>query len=621
MSIQSLKPSSQLRALSLVVALFVGTACHSVPPVRVEPRTEAQLRQELDTCALYVDALSPRTAWILHLIEMEQEVAKDPRAALRSLHERVMKEPGQTPLFAVAEVAYLAAKRTQDPDLYLAAAIYAYSFLLPADPAEAPSPYDRRFRWACDIYNRSLAQAFKDPETGQLNLAAGTRSVPMGSLEIAIDVSGFPFPIQGIELLPTDDLGVVGLGFRVRDSGLGAPLIAVARRRGEGTAGVGISDRTSVAATAFLRLGGDLEQLSSGLQATLELHSISDSTEVNVAGSRVPLESDQSATVAYGIESADLWRFDLAGLFKGKDASRQNGLILPRPFQPGRIPVVLVHGTASNPAYWAELMNSLSADELLRSHYQFWLFIYATGNPIAYSAATLRRSLAEVLAQHDPEGKDEALQRMVIIGHSQGGLLTKLMGVRISIDELSSQVLGKPFDSLGLAPNDEKLMRECLDLEPLDYVERLVFVATPHHGSFQAERWYSRLLAKLIAVPGEVTGLATRLFSSTARERLPPGMEPRVPTSLDNMNPKSPFLRFLAATPIDPGIKAHSIIPIGDAEEPAGANDGVVEYESAHIEGVESEMLVPSRHSCQAHPRTLVEIRRILREHLESSQP
>jgi pimeloyl-ACP methyl ester carboxylesterase len=412
---------------------------------------------------------------------------------------------------------------------------------------------------------------------------------------------------------------VIGLGHRVRDSGLGAPLIAVARRRGEGTAGVGISDRTSVSATVFLRLQGGLEDLSGGLPAVLELHSAFDSTAVQVFEREVPLESDLSATVAYGIQSADLWRFDLLGLFKGKDASRQNGLILPRPFQPGRIPVVLVHGTASNPAYWAELMNALSGDPLLRARYQFWLFLYATGNPIAFSAATLRRSLAEVLDQHDPEGKDEALQRMVIVGHSQGGLLTKLMGVSIEIDDLSRKVLGRPLAELGLDEVDEALMRECFDLEPMPQVERLVFVATPHHGSFLATRWYSRLFAKLIAVPGEVTGLAHNVLGRVPRERLPKGMESRVPTSLDNMDPKSPFLRFLAKTPIDPGIHAHSIIPIGNAKEPAGADDGVVEYESAHLEGVESELLVPSPHSCQSHPRTMIELRRILHEHLETS--
>jgi pimeloyl-ACP methyl ester carboxylesterase len=320
--------------------------------------------------------------------------------------------------------------------------------------------------------------------------------------------------------------------------------------------------------------------------------------------------------VAYGIESADLWRFDLAGLFKGKDADLQNGLILPRPFQRGRIPVVLVHGTASNPAYWAELMNALTAEPEIRARYQFWLFIYSTGNPIAYSAATLRRALGEVLEQHDPAGADPALKRMVIVGHSQGGLLTRLMGITVDADAVSEQVLGAPLSELGLDEQQSALMRECFDIQPLPCVERLVFLATPHRGSFLATRWYSRLFARLIAVPGEIGSVAGKIAGAVPQERLPPGMEERVPTSLDNMDPDNPTMQYLAGIPVDPRIRTHSIIPIGDAEEPAGADDGVVEYESAHLEGVDSEILVPSPHSCQSHPRTLIEMRRILLAHL-----
>ena len=350
----------------------------------------------------------------------------------------------------------------------------------------------------------------------------------------------------------------------------------------------------------------------------LELHSSFDTASVELAGRTVPLESDLSATVAYGIESANLWRFNLSGLFKGADAERHNGLILPRPFQPGRIPVVLVHGTASNPAYWAELMNALTVDPLIRSRYQFWLFIYSTGNPIIYSAATLRRALAEVLEQHDPEGADPALKRMVIVGHSQGGLLTRLMGITVDPDAVSTEVLGAPVAELGLGEEQEQLLRECLDIRPLPYVERLVFLATPHRGSFLAAKWFSRLFASLIAVPGEIGSLTDQIAGTVPRERLPPGMEERVPTSLDNMDPDNPVMNYLADIPIDPRIHAHSIIPIGDAAEPAGADDGVVEYESAHLEGVDSEILVPSKHSCQSHPRTLIELRRILLEHLEA---
>jgi hypothetical protein len=84
------------------------------------------------------------------------------------------------------------------------------------------------------------------------------------------------------------------------------------------------------------------------------------------------------------------------------------------------------------------------------------------------------------------------------------------------------------------------------------------------------------------------------------------------------MDPASPFVRYLAELPIDPRIHAHSIVPIGKAESADGADDGVVSYASAHLDGVESEVLVPAGHSCLSHPRTTIELRRILREHVRS---
>jgi hypothetical protein len=47
-----------------------------------------------------------------------------------------------------------------------------------------------------------------------------------------------------------------------------------------------------------------------------------------------------------------------------------------------------------------------------------------------------------------------------------------------------------------------------------------------------------------------------------------------------------------------------------------GKTDGVVAYESAHIDGVASEKVVRSGHSTQGHPETIEEVRRILRDHV-----
>ena len=95
-------------------------------------------------------------------------------------------------------------------------------------------------------------------------------------------------------------------------------------------------------------------------------------------------------------------------------------------------------------------------------------------------------------------------------------------------------------------------------------------------------------------------------------------LDPRGPRfgSVYGMRPGSPFLEALAATPIAPGIAAHSIIPVRGAGAGANATDGVVTYRSARIDGVESALVIPfAGHSVQGHPLAIEEVRRILLEH------
>ena len=145
----------------------------------------------------------------------------------------------------------------------------------------------------------------------------------------------------------------------------------------------------------------------------------------------VPLELEPTAALAYGLEGAPIWDFEIAGFrFVEPGQILGDGLIMMHPYREGRIPVVLVHGTASSPARWAEMYNELMHDPMVGGRFQFWLFQYNTGQPILYSAMLLRRALKNIVNEVDPQGQDAALQRMVIIGHSQGGLLTKLMAVK-----------------------------------------------------------------------------------------------------------------------------------------------------------------------------------------------
>jgi hypothetical protein len=50
------------------------------------------------------------------------------------------------------------------------------------------------------------------------------------------------------------------------------------------------------------------------------------------------------------------------------------------------------------------------------------------------------------------------------------------------------------------------------------------------------------------------------------------------------------------------------------------SSDGVVPYWSAHLDGAQSEKIVPSNHSTPLNPEAIAEVRRILHLHLKSQR-
>jgi hypothetical protein len=146
----------------------------------------------------------------------------------------------------------------------------------------------------------------------------------------------------------------------------------------------------------------------------------------------------------------------------------------------------------------------------------------------------------------------------------------------------------------------------------------VVFISTPHRGSYLANSFARRLANKLVALPGTTISATRDLASLGKGSTAEKFLRGRMPTSLDGMSPKNPGLLALADIPVTPSIKAHSIIPVkGDGDLQQG-RDGVVAYTSAHVDYVESELVVRGTHSCQNLPATIEEVRRILHEHLQN---
>jgi hypothetical protein len=263
------------------------------------------------------------------------------------------------------------------------------------------------------------------------------------------------------------------------------------------------------------------------------------------------------------------------------------------------------------------MLNEILNDRELWNRYQIWLFTYNTGNPILYSGGILTQGLRSVVQQLDPSGQDEALRKMVVIGHSQGGLLTKLTAID-SGDRFWDRLFNVPIDQIDVSSDTRELLRRSLFYKPLPFVHRVVFISTPHQGSHFTGGYISELLRRLISLPGTLLSPLQEVFQRSPEAVTTNAMGGEVPRSTDNMSPESPFIKTFSSIPIAPGVIAHSIIAVANPEDPkAEWDDGVVPYKSAHIDGVASELVVHSGHSAQESPLGIEEVRRILLENLK----
>jgi pimeloyl-ACP methyl ester carboxylesterase len=378
-----------------------------------------------------------------------------------------------------------------------------------------------------------------------------------------------------------------------------------------------VAPRLQVPVTLLLRIPEARHTLLRGapLAGTLELHLAWDGESVTIAGEQVPLENEPTAALALGVTGVPVFEietFGFLGRLSGLLAERPP-LVSTTPYKPGLIPVVFVHGTASSIVRWMDMFNRLQADPELRSRFQFWFFQYDSGNPIALSALRLREALTAAVARLDPAGTDPALRRMVLIGHSQGGLLVKMQAISTG-DRIWTGVSRTSFDQVQLSDETRDLLRRGLFVEPVPTVSRVVFICTPHRGSFvAASNLIANVVRRLLTLPLALTGVAADLARNP--DAFAGGASPVMPSAVDNMSPRHPFIRALQEIPVAPAVTVHSIIAVeGDGPVEQGS-DGVVEYASAHIEPVESELVVKSGHSVQGNPHAIEEVRRILLEH------
>ena len=623
--LQSIAPATKLIRLRACLAmaglglLLLISGCRA--PIGADKAPPREVFQQVYGNALVTSRTSDNTLAILHRFDLEQQFNETPDATIRLLHQKAVESGDRDLLYALSELNYIEGERVQrivkpwDPrdarDYYLASAVYAWFFIFNNATNQTSVEYDDRFRSACNFYNAGLSWALtaRDTTNAVAILQSGTRRLPVGEMDIQLSQPGFATPLnQFSKFVVADQFLVRGLTVRNIQAGLGAPLIAVGKSTND------VKWSRCAPATAFLRIDGTLADLGSNqCKGSLELYSPFTTRTTQAQNHPVPLETDTTAPLAYALNQTFLWSLGNVQFLSGIEQIPTD-IYLTRPYQPGLVPVVFVHGTFSSPVWWAEMANTLLADPVIGQRCQFWFFIYNSGNPVVYSANLLRDALTKKVKELDPDGRDPALQQMVVIGHSQGGLLTKLTATDTG-DKLWRAINTNKLETLNFTPAQQELVRKYLFYEHLPFVSEVVFISTPHRGSYLAGNFVRNLARKLVSLPKQLLDQGREFVGLKEKLGLP-GDARRLPTSLDSMSPKNPALLALADIPTAPGVKAHSIISVEGEGDYHQGKDGLVAYSSAHVDYAESEFIVRSFHSCLSQPATIEEVRRILREHI-----
>jgi pimeloyl-ACP methyl ester carboxylesterase len=384
---------------------------------------------------------------------------------------------------------------------------------------------------------------------------------------------------------------------RATRPGVGAPLVAIGPKNKDFRKTYEAMEPAK-SLTAVLRF-------DSSNSATLELHDPLNVANISIAGRNPTLAADFSAPVSMQMSIHRPDKLGLVRLLNPEKYSDTACLTRLQEFDSRRTPVLFVHGLDSTPATWALMYHSLMQDPAIRKNYQFWVFSYPSGYPYPYSASLLRKELDGVKRAF-PASKD-----MVIVGHSMGGMISRLM-VTDAEDRIWRAMFGKSPAETPIRGASRELLQDSMVFNRRSEINTAIFIASPHRGSELSNHFIGRTFARLVRLPTFITDTRNAFASVITADAASLQLD-RAPNSIDTLSPNNRFVREVNKLPIAPGITYHSIVGDRGKGNALDSSDGVVPYWSSHLSGAASEKIVPSGHGAHENPEGIDEVRRILK--------
>ncbi|MBE2287770.1 MAG: alpha/beta hydrolase [Prosthecobacter sp.] len=414
------------------------------------------------------------------------------------------------------------------------------------------------------------------------------------------------------KISPAADYEVLKIPHHVR-RGAGVPLVAIRENRERDPIEAYYPPETIARPLTALLKPGKAKAGVQEVHIDLLCPLVHDSVVHN--GRRQPLAADFSlpwaATLSKSGKLNQLRVLDMVTPLP----KRTPQLYLMEPYDRRKEPLIMIHGLLSSPLAWAKLSNELWADDRIRNRYQIWHFLYNTSAPSLYSSSVLRRQLAAVRRLLDPERDDPAMRHTTLVTHSMGGLVGKALAMEPG-EAFWKATFTVTADELKLSTEDRSMLKDAFEWHADPTIHRIIFIATPHRGSEYADTLIGRLGSVLTQPPRAFQQFYRRVATANPDAFTPEytGLAAGKLDSVSSLSPRQPTLRLLAELPYAHRVHVHSII--GNRGRPGPldeSSDGFVPYSSSHLEGADSELVVPSRHRVFRHPEAIAEVRRILK--------
>ncbi|MBQ9803462.1 MAG: alpha/beta hydrolase [Lentisphaeria bacterium] len=608
---------STLKLLFFLILMLLLAGCRSgdISITEVGPAGRQQYNNELTM----LDGISSDTTNLLGNYLLLDMMHEQPEQFIPALERLLDGDRTQEVRIALAETSLILAEQYRhEPDkavkYYLTALIHAQDYIAGVISDSANDLFDPDIQVAVRSYNMALTELFSYLKKRELHTASSFALTAAGGHSVNFTAPEFSLPVQQehiTDFLLCADFRTDNLTHNNRRFGIGVQLICELKK--DAIPETVFAEEQVIPGTLAIKFTPD-ENSANRLNARLFYLDSRSSDRVKVQNTNLPLAQDFSTPLAYMIRKDPAINFLERAFLIDKSAGHE-GLYHLEPHHDDRIPVVLVHGLMSDIRTWMQMLNTLLSDPVLRKHYRFMGFTYPSGSPIFFSGTMLRNALQAERLKLQRDGREmKNFDRMVIIGHSMGGLLSRML-ISTSTEKDLEEFLGKKKFQKIWQKHSASLAKRAV-FEPFPSVKRVIFIAVPHRGSSLADSVLGKAASALVRLPKNLLELNADIMALLLDKK--EQHDTALFTGINNLSPRDNMLKYLNKIPMSPDVPVHSIIGNRHGGNIPGGSDGVVAYHSSHLNGVQSEKVVRSGHSVQQNPLAIQEIRRILRLHLQS---